>query len=352
MSKIRYYLLLTANPLSDSKAAEKIFKTITRLDILSRDLKIFMPGFHTKDGSTKDSKEQSSEIISSFEEYNKTNHDDYHGKSPIYHTYCESAGDMYFNDTDFAQFMLDLEDKSSNFEYLGRTELVMIPTESGSILYDRLCSFNLEPFIEGSNHAKCSVEEFILSVIRLILRDSRNESLELLAAIKDLYEKKLELHEEEGTTKITIRIDTQILEHMKWRENDEIFFISYSTKDEFDAFALKVLLEKKGKHVWIAPDGIPSGFDYAVAIPAALRITTRFVVLLSHNSANSGWVRREIDRAINEKKRIDGIYLDGFTIDDVNKYDHLSFLLANVQLRYNITELFNKNELLLDFLTT
>ena len=48
MEEVKYYLLLTANPLSDSLAAETIFRTINRLDILSRDITIFMPGFDTQ----------------------------------------------------------------------------------------------------------------------------------------------------------------------------------------------------------------------------------------------------------------------------------------------------------------
>ena len=142
---------------------------------------------------------------------------------------------------------------------------------------------------------------------------------------------------------MVVRLDNEIMQYMRWSENDEIWFISYSTKDEFDAFALKGLLENKGKHVWIAPDGIPSGRDYALAIPAALRITSRFLVLLSKHSAESDWVRREIDRAINEKKKIDGVLLTDFSMNDVKQYDHLSFLLANIQIKYNISDLFKPN---------
>lgn len=348
MSNIRYYLLLTANPLSDSRAAKQIFSTIKQLDILSRDLKIFMPGFHGNEYKEQDSDSIVSERINCIEEHNKENHGDFHGSNAVYHTYCPSAGDIYFNDADFAQFMLDLEDRCPNFEYLGKTEMVLLPTHKGIVLYDKVKCFNLEPFFEAQQ--KKSLEEFLMSSLRILLKGENRTSLSCMDEIELLYNKKVVAEVEDDTSIVSIRIDNWILKHMNWQEHDETFFISYSTKDEYDAFALKTLLEKNGKQVWIAPDGIPSGFDYAQAIPAALRITTRFIVLLSQNSANSGWVRREIDRAINEKKRIDGIYLDGFTIDDVNKYDHLSFLLANIQLKYNISDLFGNFSILTNFL--
>lgn len=151
-------------------------------------------------------------------------------------------------------------------------------------------------------------------------------------------------------TDVIIKLDNEILKYMKWKESDNIFFISYSTKDEFQAYALKGLLEKYRKKVWMAPEGIPNGFDYAQIIPAALRITSRFVVLLSHNSAQSTWVRREIGKAISNNTKIDGVFLDTFTFEDMQRYDHLDFMFENVQLRYSISSLFDNENLLQTFL--
>ena len=81
-----------------------------------------------------------------------------------------------------------------------------------------------------------------------------------------------------------------------------------------------------------------------MAIPAALRITSRFLVLLSDNSANSKWVRKEIDRAINENLKIDGIFLDNFDQNKLNLYDHLAFLFADNQLRCTLDVLFEQGE--------
>ena len=340
MEEVKYYLLLTANPLSDSLAAETIFRTINRLDILSRDITIFMPGFDTQMHSLEE-----------LNNYNNLYHEDYHGQNPIYHTHIESCGDIYFNDTDFAKFMLDLENQSSKFEYLGRTELVFIPTVNGNLLFDNIFSINLEPFVYSANHNK-TIEEFLLTIIKLLLKDKNRNSLSLKGTIEEYYNNCIGYREQNETSSITIQLDKTILQYMKWNDNEDIWFISYSTKDEYDAFALKLLLEKRGKHVWIAPDGIPTGFDYAKVIPAALRITTHFLVLLSHNSANSDWVRREIDRPINERKKIDGIFLDNFNLNDVIRYDDLAFLLSNTQLKYSIAGLFEQGEELNELLNS
>lgn len=330
MKRIRYYLVLIANPLSNSISSKIIFSAITRLDILSREITIFMPGFCNEEefNDMNNQEEKDKNLI------------DYHGATPTFVTHCESVGNMYFNDALFARFMLDLSDACPNFDYYGRTELLVMPTLKGNIISERVHSYNLEPFTRPT--AEVGVEEFLLKVLKSIQKD-KDADFGCLEKINGIYKDALRSHESIDSNKVFIRLDDEIMRHMHWNENDEIWFISYSTKDEFDAFALKVLLEKHGKHVWIAPDGIPSGSDYALAIPAALRITSRFLVLLSKHSAASDWVRREIDRAINEKKKIDGVFLKDFSMAEVCQYDHLSFLLANIQIKYTITDLFEPN---------
>ena len=204
--------------------------------------------------------------------------------------------------------------------------------------------YNLEIFFEPN--ASHSLEEFVVCVLKLINKNRGASDLSLLDAISDLYRSFEGKPEKKETyTDVLIRMDDEIVNILNWRKEDEGFFISYSTRDEYEAFALKCLLEKHGKQVWIAPDGIPSGFDYACAIPAAMRITSRFVLLLSHNSSNSAWVRREIAKAISTEKQISVVLLKGFKVDDLRKYDHLDFLLESVQIRYDFNELFDDEEI-------
>ena len=348
--KVKYSLLFTANPFSDSKAAESVFKILRRLDILSRDILIYLPGFHTNEKTEADSPEETKSNIAKLHADNQEKYADFHGKDPIFHAYCDSAGDMYFNDADFTCFMKDFEDQCPKFEYYGRTDLIIIPSSNGDILNDKVDCYNLEPFFD-INNTRCSLEEFLMSVFKLLQKDIHKDSLDLLDDIRRLYDSMFRIKPNAKDTDMVIRMDNLILQHMNWKEADEIFFISYSTKDEFNAFALKQLLENHGKHVWIAPDGIPSGLSYACAIPAALRLTSRFVVLLSHSSANSTWVPKEIGKALSNKTRVDGIFLEGFTFDDLKKYDDLDYMFENVQLKYNIVELFEDKKSLNQFLS-
>ncbi len=339
------YLLMIANPLSSSEVAIAIYKMFRRLDILSRDTTVFFPGFHQVDCKNKDNEKEIKDRINSYIELNRSKHTDYHGISPIYHTYCDSIGDIYFNDADFAKFIIDLEDRTDRFSYDGKTQLVLLPSINGEIVYNKIQSYNLEPLHEFRTGSCQKVEEFIVSILKLLQKDDKKNSFDLIDKIDNIYNCTLEYSPSSASSnRISIYLDDIIINHMKWKKSDEVFFISYSTKDEYHAFALKALIEKNNKLVWIAPDGIPEGYDYTYAIPAALRISSRFIVLLSHNSANSSWVRREIGKAISANKRIDGVLLDNFNMDDIKQYDHLNFMFEGIQIRYSMTDLFESKE--------
>lgn len=345
--KINYYLLMIANPLSCSEVAITIYKMFRRLDILSRDIIVFFPGFHNVVINKDEYYKNINDKINSYLEYNQINHSDYHGRSPIFHTYCDSVGDIFFNEADFARFINELEDSTDRFEYDGSTQLVLIPSLGGEIIYKEIKTYNLESLFDYQTCSSQKVEEFLVSILRSLQKDPQRNSLDVISKINTIYNNKLtHCSSPQSLNRITIHLDDRIVEHMQWKKSDEVIFISYSTKDEYHAFALKALIEKNKKQVWIAPDGIPEGSDYACAIPAALRISSRVVVLLSHNSANSTWVRREIGKAISNNKKIDGILLDGFTMEDINQYDHFDFLFEGIQIKYSIRDLFENKAIL------
>ena len=139
MERIKYYLVLIANPLTASISSKIVFNLITRLDILSRDVTIFLPGFCSEKDlqKCKDNKRIADSLA------------DYHGNTPAFVTHCESAGNMYFYDALFARFMNDLCDECPNFDYYGRTELLVMPTSKGKILGEYVQTYNLEPFIKS-----------------------------------------------------------------------------------------------------------------------------------------------------------------------------------------------------------
>lgn len=344
---IRYYLLVTANPLLDSVGAISIFKLIKRLDRFSREIKIFLPGFHISENTEPDSVEEINQNLDNIAKYNRKNENlDYHGNEPVYHTYIPSHGDVYFNDVDFSDFMMDMEENCPKFEYCARTDLVVLPTCNGKIVYDKVVPFNLDLMGDSERSNEAQVEKFFLAVFKLIRRDEDKNSLSLISKIRDLYFDFAPNSLFDDTSNVLIRLDNRLLEYMKWKAYDEIYFISYSSIDSPQAEKLKNLLEVRGKNVWMAPEGIPSGLDYACVIPAALRITSHCIALLSHNSARSKWVRREIAKAISNDKKLDGILLEGFTKDDLKKYDHLDFLFENIQVRYSLTDILMNPDIL------
>ena len=344
---IKYYLLVTANPLLDRVGAISIFKLIKRLDRFSREIEIFLPGFHVSEKTEPDSKEEIIQKMDNLAKYNrKEGNLDYHGSEPVFHTYIPSHGDVYYNDVDFSDFMMDLEENCPNFEYYARTDLVVLPTCKGGIVYDEVVSFNLDLLGYSEKSNVTQVERFFLSVFKLIRRDKDKNSLTLISKIRDLYFDFVPNSVFDDTSNVLIRLDNRLLEYMNWKAHDEIYFISYSSIDTPQAEDLKALLEASGKNVWMAPEGIPSGLDYACVISAALRVTSHCLVLLSHNSAKSKWVRREIAKAISNDKKLDGILLDGFTKDDLKKYDHLDFLFENIQVRYNLINILKNLDVL------
>lgn len=344
---IKYYLLVTANPLLDSVGAISIFKLIKRLDVFSREIKIFLPGFHIFENVEPDSEEEIIQNMDNIAKYNRREENvDYHGNEPVFHTYIPSHGDVYYNDVDFSNYMLDLEENCPNFEYCARTDLVILPTSKGKIVYDKVVSFNLDLMGNSEISNEAQVEKFFLAVFKLIRRDDDKSSLALISKMRNLYFDYAPESIFDDTSNVLIRLDNRLLEYMKWKAHDEIYFISYSSIDSPQAEKLKNILEESGKNVWMAPEGIPSGLDYACVIPAALRITSHCLALLSHNSARSKWVRREIAKAISNDKKLDGILLEGFTKDNFKNYDHLDFLFESIQIRYCLTDILKNPDIL------
>ena len=344
---VNYYLLVTANPLLDSVGAISIFKLIKRLDRFSREIKIFLPGFRDTEKKEPDSEDEINQNLDNIAKYNRKDENlDYHGNDPVYHTYIPSRGDVYFNDVDFSDFMMDMEENCPNFEYCARTDLVVLPTCKGEIVYDKVVSFNLDLMGDSERSNEAQIEKFFLAVFKLIRKDEDKNSFALISKIRALYLDFAPNSIFDDNSNVLIRLDNRLLEYMKWKAHDEIYFISYSSIDGPQAEKLKSLLEERGKNVWMAPEGIPSGLDYACVIPAALRITSHCLALLSHNSARSKWVRREIAKAISNDKKLDGILLDDFTKDDLKKYDHLDFLFENIQVRYCLADLLKNPDIL------
>ena len=98
----------------------------------------------------------------------------------------------------------------------------------------------------------------------------------------------------------------------------------------------------------MAPDGIPEGGSYLGVIPAAIRITSHCIALLSHNAVNSRWVKREVAKAISNNKKLDGILLDDFKVEDL-EHTELELQFECVQIKYHLDDIVKNPSLINSF---
>jgi hypothetical protein len=104
-------------------------------------------------------------------------------------------------------------------------------------------------------------------------------------------------------------------------------FLSYSRGDAQQADDWVAELEQFGYRVWIDRVGIRGGQQWMATIVHSIEQAQAVILLLSPNSARSDNVRREIDLAIQAKKRIIPVEIQATTIRDA-----LLYQLAGVQL--------------------
>jgi uncharacterized protein YjbI with pentapeptide repeats len=74
-------------------------------------------------------------------------------------------------------------------------------------------------------------------------------------------------------------------------------FIRYSTKDQEFAERFHADLQNKEVRCWFAPEDIAGGKKLHEQIDQAIRIHDRLLLILSHHSMNSEWVKTEIAKA-------------------------------------------------------
>lgn len=105
-------------------------------------------------------------------------------------------------------------------------------------------------------------------------------------------------------------------------------FVSYSSKETDFAYEFVHKLEQKGITCWIAPRDIPVGSDYTDKIPVAINGCPTFLLLMSKNSMESKWVKRELNQALSNDQ-----YVLPLQIEDCTLNDSFAFLLQNIQIR-------------------
>lgn len=93
-------------------------------------------------------------------------------------------------------------------------------------------------------------------------------------------------------------------------------FISYSTKNQTSADAMRDLLRKKGIETWMAPGDIPAGSKYAQVINRAVKDCACFILMLSEDAQNSVWVAKEVERAVNYRRPIIPVQIEDMILND------------------------------------
>ena len=103
-------------------------------------------------------------------------------------------------------------------------------------------------------------------------------------------------------------------------------FISYKSEEFDSANMVRGVLERNGISCWMAPADIPSGSNYAVEVPNAIRAAKVVVFILSEQSQKSEWTQKELDIALNAKKPI-----MPFALEECDLISPFDFYLGNVQ---------------------
>lgn len=81
-------------------------------------------------------------------------------------------------------------------------------------------------------------------------------------------------------------------------------FVSYASQDRDAAFRIVTFLEQNGIRCWVAPRDVPPGMEYGQAIIEGIAQSRALVLILSDQSNESQFVRKEVERAVSKTKPV------------------------------------------------
>jgi hypothetical protein len=93
-------------------------------------------------------------------------------------------------------------------------------------------------------------------------------------------------------------------------------FISYSSKDQEFADRLHLDLQRNGIRCWFAPKDLPIGSEIRSGIDDAIRLHDKLLVVLSQNSVQSSWVKKEVETAFDKESHENRFALFPIRLDD------------------------------------
>ncbi len=103
-------------------------------------------------------------------------------------------------------------------------------------------------------------------------------------------------------------------------------FVSYASADRDAAFRIVGFLEGQGIHCWVAPRDVSPGVEYGSAIINAIEQCKALVLVLSDQSNDSQFVRKEVERAVSKTKVVLPV-----RIREVTPSGSLEFYISSAQ---------------------
>ncbi|KFN43665.1 toll/interleukin-1 receptor domain-containing protein [Arenimonas oryziterrae] len=103
-------------------------------------------------------------------------------------------------------------------------------------------------------------------------------------------------------------------------------FVSYASADRDVAFRIVGFLEGQGISCWVAPRDVSPGVEYGQAIIDAIEQARALVLVLSDQSNDSQFVRKEVERAVSKTKPVLPV-----RIREVNPSGALEFYISSAQ---------------------
>jgi hypothetical protein len=103
-------------------------------------------------------------------------------------------------------------------------------------------------------------------------------------------------------------------------------FVSYASPDRDIAFRIVSFLEEQGITCWVAPRDVPPGVEYGQAIVDGIADSRALVLILSDQSNESQFVRKEVERAVSKTKPVLPV-----RIREVTPSGSLEFFISSAQ---------------------
>jgi hypothetical protein len=103
-------------------------------------------------------------------------------------------------------------------------------------------------------------------------------------------------------------------------------FVSYASPDREVAFRIVGFLEQNGISCWVAPRDVAPGVDYGQAIIDAIEQSRALVLILSDQSNDSQFVKKEVERAVSKTKPVLPV-----RIREVTPSGSLEFFISTAQ---------------------